>query len=72
MSTHKEDFSVYPQKLSFILIFKRKYFQTQTCKQNIWDLLNDGWNLLTYAIFTDRKAIFVVYWWKELSPTWEI
>ncbi len=54
MSTDRNIFS--QKQMSFILIFKNKYFQTHGL-QNMWDLLNDFWNLLTDANFT-------VYWWK--------
>ncbi len=48
------------QNMSFILIFKNKYFQTHGL-ENMWDLLSDGCNILTDDIVT-------VYWQKNITP----
>ncbi len=56
MPNDRQDFSIYctnvfPQKMSFILIFKYKYFQANGLP-NVLVLFNQGLSLLTDVPFT--------------------
>ncbi len=57
--------------MSFILIFKNKYFQPHGL-QNMWNLLNDCCKVLTDAIFTtylQNHKYFMVYWQEDPHPS---